>query len=130
MDVVVVDELREHQLKLTATKISIRSRHSRRTVPTKRSALHSHGCSERSPDYLHAFRLEDLVETVRELGISVTKQFSERDTAFGQGPDDLSCLLGDPLPGWVGSDPGKMNPSAVEFDEEEYITCAGASFQR
>ena len=75
--------------------MSIRSRHSRRTVPTKRSAK----ALARGPDWRandpNTLRTEDLVETGRELGVAIPDQELDRLGTLGKSIGQV-CALTEP----------------------------------
>ena len=75
----------------------------------------SNGCLDDSD----ALGAEHLVETGGELRISVTDKELGCSGAFGKTRGEVASLLDDPLACWVGGDAGEVDPSSVEFDEEQ-----------
>lgn len=102
--------------------ISIQSRHSLRTVPTKRSAIALPlGASTGVRDDLDALGAEDLVERAAELGVVVAQQEAHRTLAVLQTPGQIPCLLGDPGAAEVLRHASKMDPTGRDLDEEEDV---------
>src|SRR5664279_2134485 len=103
-------------------KMSIRSIHSRRTVPTKRSAK---ALARGARTGVRMIRIpseaEDFVETQGELGVSVPDQKLDRKYSFGEHHAQVPGLLGDPRTTRTGGDPGHVDPAGVEFDEEQHV---------
>src|SRR5438046_5185517 len=75
-------------------RISSQSRHSARTVRTKRSATaFAFGARTRCADDLDPVALEDGVEVARELAVTIPDQEANRCRALRQSPGELSGLL-------------------------------------
>src|SRR5947208_16949995 len=102
--------------------ISSQSRHSARTVRTKRSAGVCLRCADRCLDHRDAFAAEDLVEGAAELAVAVVDQ--KPHSLEDAGEAEVARLLGDPGAGWVGRATGEVDATAFEFDEEEHVEAA------
>lgn len=79
------------------------------------------GCSVWSQYDFYAFSLEHPVEGRGELGIPVVDQEAEGlplFLLFPQRPNDVTCLLGDPFPGWVSCATGEVHTTSAKLNEE------------
>src|SRR3989442_13489630 len=95
------------------------SRHSERTVRTKRSATAWPSCADwraQNPDALAA---EDLVERAGVLAVAVADQ--EADLLLGEEEAEVARLLGNPAAVRVGGTAAKLNTATAVLDEEENV---------
>ena len=99
-------------------KTSIRSRHTRRTAPTNRSANQFARGDRIGVLMILAPSEEHLVEAGRELGVSVSDEEFGRVNPLGQDEAEIAGRLGDPLPHRVGRDAGDVHPPRVDLHEE------------
>src|SRR5215217_6459347 len=100
-------------------RIRSQSRHSRRAVPTKRSAIaFAFGARTGVVTTPDAFAREDGVEAARELTVSVADQEAEMRRRLVECRGELAGLLGDPGAGGVGGDAGEVDAAAAHLDEE------------
>src|SRR5436309_16051807 len=100
--------------------INSQSRHSARTVRTKRSAIGV--ClwgSDRCADHSDSFAAKDLVEGSSELAVAVVDQ--EPDPLEQAGEAEVASLLSYPVAGRIGRATGEMDTAAVELDEEQHV---------
>src|SRR5919198_6483000 len=103
-------------------KIRIRSRHSRRTLPTQRSACaFARGAANRRTDNLDPFRAEDLVEAGSELAVAVADQEARLLLLIGDRHDQVARLLRDPGAVRISGHAGQMHATTLELDEEEHV---------
>ena len=72
-------------------------------------------------DDLDALASEDGVEVTGELAVAIANQEANRCRSPGQGPGELTCLLGAPGAAGIGRAAGDLHPSAAELDEEEHV---------
>src|SRR4051812_17560293 len=72
-------------------------------------------------DDVDAFGAEDLVEIAAELAVSITDQELRADAFIVEPHHQVACLLGHPAAVRVGRDPGQVDPSGRELDEEQAI---------
>ena len=72
-------------------------------------------------DDLGAFRLEDVVETGRELRVPVADKELHWTTCLGQVADQVPGDLGDKAVVWVFGDPEEVSPSGSVLDGEQDI---------
>ena len=70
-------------------------------------------------DHRDAFGAEDLVELTREFAVSVTDEEPWADIFVVERHQQVACLLGHPPPVRVRRDPGEMDATGREFDEEQ-----------
>src|SRR5438477_12835917 len=101
-------------------KISIQSRHSRRTVPTKRSAKALAFGAFSGVRMIDPFSSKDLIERVGELAVAVVDQEPKRRHSLGERPREVSSLLRDPCSARVLGTAGQVHPTTPELDEEEH----------
>jgi hypothetical protein len=98
--------------------VSIRSRHSRRTVPTNRSAIAFRlRRPDRRTDHLHPLGRKHLVEGAAELGVPIVDDEAEAPRAI-QGHREVARLLGRPGPARVRGHPAEVHASGLKLDEE------------
>jgi hypothetical protein len=98
------------------------SRHSRRAVPTKRSAIAVRlRRPHRGLDNLDAFAREDSVEASGELGVAVADQVAKARWLLLECPSEVAGLLCDPLSGRVGGAADEVDAAAAHLDEEEHV---------
>jgi len=95
--------------------MSSRSRHSRRTLPTQRSACafafrRLYGCA----DHGDPFALEDMVEAAAELGVAIVDQQAQRLPAIVDRHQQVARLLGCPGTGRVRGAGDELDPAALE----------------
>jgi hypothetical protein len=64
--------------------------------------------------------------TRSELAVAVTNQASEPMHPSVQVHQEVAGLLGDPRPGWVGGDPGQMDPPPLHLDHEQNVQAGQA----
>src|SRR5690348_4082523 len=104
--------------------MSIRSVHSRRTVPTHRSAnefarsARGGALSTSMPDALGS---EHRVEDGGELAVTVVEQEPQPGGAKIQVHQQVPRLLGDPGTGWMGCDACDVDLTGGELDEEQDV---------
>jgi hypothetical protein len=77
----------------------------------------SYGCLDNSS----ADRPEHFVKWADELSVAVTDQEPEGPALVLEGGYQVTGLLGDPWPDWVGRDTGQQDLAAVEVDEEQDV---------
>jgi hypothetical protein len=102
--------------------MSSRSRHSRRTLPTQRSACafavwRLHGCA----DHGDPFALEDMVEGAAELGVAIVDQQAQRLLPIVDRHQQVERLLGCPGAGRGRGAGDELDSAALERDEEEHV---------
>src|SRR5918994_1089728 len=96
------------------------SRHSRRALPTQRSAnAFAFGARIGVPPNLEAFGPEDLIEGSTELRVSVTEQDMFVVEAFGDR--QVPSLLGDPHGIGAAGHAGDVDSSRGDLDEEQDV---------
>ena len=124
MAVVVAEVLGEDGFRVAATKTRSRSRHSRRTVPTKRSAM-AFARGARTgvlmvlmPSAAKTASKED-VNLVSGLGLRTSPASGDRRSAA-----EVPGLLGHPGAGGVGRDTSEVNDPGVKLDEEQDVETA------
>jgi hypothetical protein len=112
-------------------RISSQSRHSERTVRTKRSAIaFAFGDRDRvrlrrSDRRLHdpdAFAVENLVEGAAVLAVAVADE--EADALFGEVKTEVARLLGYPGAAGIPRAAGKPDAPAAVADEEQRVVAA------
>jgi hypothetical protein len=82
------------------------------------------GCSDRRPNDPHVSAGEDCVEGRGELAVPVTDQQPESVGSIVEVHEQVAGLLGDPVPGRVGGDPGDVHVAAVVLDHHEDVEAA------
>ena len=98
------------------------SRHSRRRVPMKRSAIRIRpGCPDRGVDDADVGAREHGVEGGGELAVPVADQESEPVGAVVEVHEQVAGLLGDPGPGRMVSDPGDVHAAAPVLDHDQDV---------
>ena len=101
------------------------SRHSRRRVPMKRSAIaFARGARIGVRMIADVGAGEDGVEGGGELAVPVADQEPEPVGAVAEVHQQVAGLLGDPGPGGVGGDPGDVHAAAVVLDHDEDVEAA------
>lgn len=118
----MVDEGLQHALQLS----SVGDRQPVQTIAAHRAdkALGDRvgfGGVERRPDAPAVLAAEDHVEGVAKLGVVVANQEAHARLAVLQAAAEVSRLLCDPVPVWILGDPGEVQASAQELDEEEHV---------
>src|ERR1019366_2743725 len=98
-----------------------RSRHSRRTVPTKRSA---NAFARGAWTGVLMILTPSVWKTsskpaVNFVARSRTTNLAARDRSIG--PAQVAGLLGDPLPHRAGGDAGEVDPPGVDLNEEQHV---------
>ncbi len=81
-------------------------------------------CPHRGADDADIGTGEDRVERGGELAIPVTDQEPEPLGALAEVHQEVAGLLGHPVPGGVGGDPGEVHAAAVVFDHDEDVEAA------
>src|SRR5438093_7376624 len=100
----------------------IQSRHSRRTVPTNRSAnAFALRSLDRCSDDLDPRAAEDLVEGAVELRVAIVDQEAWRRGSVGERPRELARLLRDPGAAWMLGAARYVHPAAPKLDEEQDV---------
>ena len=77
--------------------------------------------SYRGADSYDALSAEELIELLRELGVSIADQQPDGMRSVGQHHAQVAGLLAYPCSDRVGGDPGHVHPSGVELDEEQHV---------
>ena len=95
--------------------------HSRRALPTQRSAIAFARGGRRRLDDACAERGEHLVEDAGEFGIPVADEELDGLGALTQVHKQISCLLGDPWPGRMCGSAHDVHGPAGVFDEEKDV---------
>jgi hypothetical protein len=81
--------------------MSSRSRHSRRTLPTQRSAwAFAFGAWDGCTDHRDPFALEDLIAAAAELRLAIVDEETERFPTIIEGHYQVACLLATQAPGF------------------------------
>src|SRR5665213_161409 len=80
----------------------------------------SNGCL----DDADALGVEHLVETGRELRVSVPDEELGCPRSALEIRGEVASLLDDPLPRRIGSDAGEVDPPGVDLDEEQHVQTA------
>jgi hypothetical protein len=75
----------------------------------------------RRPYDSDVFGLEDGIEAVRELAIVIADQKTDWFLTFGERPGHVPRLLHDPFGVGVSRASGKMDTTAGDLDEEQYV---------
>ena len=101
--------------------MSSQSTHSRRRVPTQRSAKAFPAATGRRADYAHPLRREHGVERARELPVAVAHQHGGAGAGDLQVPAHVARLLGDPGGGRVGRAAGDEHPPGPHVQEEQHV---------
>ena len=104
--------------------ISIRSRLSRLALESHRSAIAFARRPDRRLDDPHAGRGEHRVERRGELGVPVPDQELEALGVIVEVHQQVTGLLGHPLPRRVSSDPGQVHTAGAVLDEEQHVQAA------
>ena len=103
----------------------MRSRHSRRALPTQRSACaFARGAAIGALISPESLRTEDLVEGGREFAVAVADQDPMPLLLLGEGHRQVARLLHDPGAVGIGTDAGEIDTTARQFDEEEHVEAA------
>src|SRR2546430_943902 len=98
-------------------KISIQSRHSRRTVPTEGSAkAFAFGAFARREDDRDPLTSKDFIERVGKLAVAVVDQEPKRRRSLGKRPREVACLR-DPYSARVLGATGQLRPTTPKLDE-------------
>jgi hypothetical protein len=98
------------------------SRHSRRTVPTQRSAMElALGACTGVRMISAPGRAPHVIERPGELGVPVADEERERGGLVIKDGGDVTSLLGNPPPSRMSSDARQVHPSAGELDEEQDV---------
>ena len=122
MGVVMIDVLGENGFELTRWKIRIRSRHSRRMVPTKRSAK---ALARGARTGVRMMRILSVRKTSSKLAVNLASRSRTRNrtatSPLGEHHGQVAGLLDHPLSGGIGGDPAHVDPSGVELNEEEHV---------
>jgi hypothetical protein len=101
------------------------SRHSRRRVPTKRSAIaFARGAPDGGADDADGRAGEHGVERGGEFAVPVADQEPEPVRLLFEVHQQVAGLLGDPVAGGVGGDPGEVHVAAVVLDHDEDVEAA------
>jgi len=100
--------------------ISSQSRHSARTVRTKRSA-NAFAFGARRLDDLDSFAGEDGVEVTGELAVAVADEETKGRSPLLECPGELPGLPGDPGAGRVRCNPDEAYASAGKLNEKEHV---------
>jgi hypothetical protein len=102
--------------------MSSRSRHSRRTLPTQRSAwtLRVPRLDGRA-DHRNSFASEDVIAATAELGVAIVDQEADRLLAIIDGHQQVARLLGDPGACWVRRAGDEFDQAALERDEKKHV---------
>ena len=79
------------------------------------------GGSKGSRENVEAFADEDGIESIRVLAIVGADEESQWGLGIVEVPQDLSGLLRNPGPGWVGGDTSQVYATSSYLDEEEHI---------
>src|SRR3974390_333590 len=102
--------------------MSIRSRHSRRMVSTKRSAK---ALARNARIGVRMIRMSSERKTssklAGELGVTIADQELDRLRTLADLIGEIPGLLDHPCSGWIGGDPGQIHPAGVQLDEEENV---------
>jgi hypothetical protein len=80
--------------------------------------------SYRGADSYDALSAEELIELLRELGVSIADQQPDGMRSVGQHHAQVAGLLAYPCSDRVGGDPGQVNPSGAEIDEVQHVETA------
>jgi hypothetical protein len=103
-------------------KISSQSRHSRRRLPTQRSACaFARGARHRRPDHLDSLGAQDVVEGARELRVAVTHEEPERLLVLRELHQQVARLLGHPALVRIRRDAAEVDAASCEHDEEQDV---------
>ena len=95
--------------------------HSRRTLPTQRSAIAFARRADRGLDDARTGRGEHLVEDAGEFGIPVADEELDGLAALTQVHEQISCLLGGPGSGWAGRGAHDVDGPGGVLDEEQDV---------
>jgi len=99
-----------------------RSRHSRRMVPTNRSAIaFVRGTLMGVLMIRIPFIAEDGVEGGGELRVAISNEELDRCCPFRQVVAKVAGLLGDPARDRIGRHPCEVDPTGVVVDEEQHV---------
>ena len=102
--------------------IRSRSRHSRRTLPTQRSAwARAFGARIGALITRMPSSAEDLVELTRELGVAITDQEARPYRFVVELHHQVACLLAHPAAVRVGRDPSQVHAATLQLDEEQNV---------
>jgi len=81
-------------------------------------------CPDRGADDADVGAGEHGVERSRELAVPVADQEPEPVGALAEVHEQVAGLLGDPVAGGVGGDPGEVHAAAVVLDDDEDVEAA------
>jgi hypothetical protein len=79
------------------------------------------GCLQRRQHHSGALRPEHLVEPAAELRVTITNKDADPASSFLEDKQQVAGLLGDPQTVGISGDPGQVDPSAVQLDEEQHV---------
>jgi hypothetical protein len=79
------------------------------------------GRPHRRQQHLGTLGAEHVVKAVGELRVMVADKEAQLPSLLAQRQQEVAGLLGDPAAVWVGGHAGEMDPSGVQFDEEQYL---------
>ena len=82
------------------------------------------GRLHRRQEHLDTLRAEHIVECAAELRVAVVDKEAQPSPSFSEHQQEVSGLLGDPGTVRVGAHAGQVDPSGVQFDEEQHVQSA------
>src|SRR4029450_104176 len=122
MHVVMLDVDAQHPLQVAASydQQQVQALSADRADPTlcKRVGVRR---LDRRQDDLGTLGPEEIVESSAELGVPIAENIVHAASLLAQHQQQIPRLLGDPGAIGVGGDPGQVNPSGVQFDEEQHV---------
>jgi hypothetical protein len=100
----------------------MRSRHSRRTLPTQHSAVRLRfRCCDRRADHRDPFGAKERVEGFGQFDVAVPDHNPRLSALVAEGREQVPRLVCDPGAVGMGGDAGDVHAPPLQFDEEEDI---------